>query len=81
LCILRLIGAGIGTKQIAERLHLSVKTIETYREHLKRKLALADGASLAEFARNWAQRPVQFRGDGSLASGETDGGCQMSAAD
>lgn len=56
LCVLGLIGAGVSTRQIAERLHLSVKTIETYREHLKRKLGLPDGASLGAYARSWAQR-------------------------
>lgn len=34
------IGEGLKTKQIATQLHLSVKTIETHRENIKRKLAL-----------------------------------------
>ncbi len=34
------IGEGLKTKQIADRLHISVKTVETHRENIKRKLAL-----------------------------------------
>src|ERR1700722_7728641 len=38
--VLRLIGEGHGTRQIADELHLSVKTVETYQSHLKEKLGL-----------------------------------------
>jgi DNA-binding NarL/FixJ family response regulator len=48
-----LIGAGLGTTQIAERLCLSVKTVETHREKLKRKLNLVSGAELARRAVQW----------------------------
>jgi DNA-binding NarL/FixJ family response regulator len=48
-----LIGQGIGTRQIAERLHLSVKTIETYRAHIKEKLDLADSSELLQYAIQW----------------------------
>jgi DNA-binding NarL/FixJ family response regulator len=51
--VFRLIGEGKGTRQIAERLKLSVKTIESYREHLKTKLALASGVELARAATCW----------------------------
>jgi DNA-binding NarL/FixJ family response regulator len=53
LTVLRLIGAGRGTRQIAEQLGLSVKTIETYRENLKRKLHLASAAELVQYAVSW----------------------------
>ena len=49
-----LIGQGYGTRQIAERLHLSVKTIETYRAHIKEKLNLADANELLQYAIQWA---------------------------
>ena len=49
-----LIGRGHGTRQIAERLHLSVKTVETYRAHIKRKLHLANAAELLRYAIRWA---------------------------
>ncbi|NIM49175.1 MAG: DNA-binding response regulator, partial [Gemmatimonadales bacterium] len=37
LQVFELIGRGRGTRQIAETLHLSVKTIESHREHIKEK--------------------------------------------
>ena len=51
--VFRLIGKGHGTRQISERLHLSVKTIETYRAHIKDKLNLADAAELLQYAIQW----------------------------
>jgi DNA-binding NarL/FixJ family response regulator len=47
------IGQGHSTRQIAERLHLSIKTIETYREHIKEKLNLADASELLQYAIQW----------------------------
>jgi DNA-binding NarL/FixJ family response regulator len=41
--VFRLIGPGVKTAAIAERLHVSVKTIETYRERIREKLDLSDG--------------------------------------
>lgn len=51
--VFHLIGQGYGTRQIAERLHLSIKTIETYREHIKEKLNLADANELLQYAIQW----------------------------
>ena len=51
--VFHLIGKGHGTRQISERLHLSVKTIETYRAHIKDKLKLADAAELLQYAIQW----------------------------
>jgi DNA-binding NarL/FixJ family response regulator len=48
-----LIGQGFGTRQIAEKLFLSVKTIETYRAHIKEKLGLADATELLQYAIQW----------------------------
>jgi len=45
-----LIGRGLGTGEIARRLHLSPKTIETYRAHIKQKLNLADATELLQHA-------------------------------
>lgn len=47
------IGHGLGTRQIAEKLRLSVHTIESYREKLKVKLALQSGQELAFVAVEW----------------------------
>jgi DNA-binding NarL/FixJ family response regulator len=51
--VFRLIGQGYGTRQIAEKLHLSVKTIESYRAHIKEKLNLSDAAELLQYAIQW----------------------------
>jgi DNA-binding NarL/FixJ family response regulator len=51
--VFRLIGQGVKTAEIAERLHLSVKTIETYRDRIRAKLDLSDGTALAHYATNW----------------------------
>ena len=51
--VLRLIGAGHGTRQIAEELHLSVKTVETYQAHLKEKLVLRNSRELVQYATRW----------------------------
>jgi DNA-binding NarL/FixJ family response regulator len=53
LQIFELIGKGMTTKQIAENLHLSVKTIETYRENIKVKLNLKNSAELVRHAVQW----------------------------
>jgi len=53
--VFRLIGEGRGTRQIAESLHLSIKTIETYRAHIKEKLSIRSAAELARAAVNWVE--------------------------
>jgi DNA-binding NarL/FixJ family response regulator len=52
--VFRLIGEGFGTREMAEKLHLSVKTIETYRAHIKDKLSLQDANELLRAAIRWA---------------------------
>ena len=51
--VFRLIGSGRGTRQIAEQLHLSVKTVETYRAHIKEKLNLHNASELVRAAVQW----------------------------
>ena len=51
--VFQLLGEGIPTREIAERLELSVKTVETYRENLKVKLNLSNGAALVQRAIQW----------------------------
>jgi DNA-binding NarL/FixJ family response regulator len=53
--VFRLIGQGSCTREIAQQLHLSVKTIESYREHIKQKLALESGAELVRHATLWVE--------------------------
>ena len=52
--VFRLIGEGHGTRQIADELHLSVKTIESYQAHIKEKLALRNARELLQHAIEWA---------------------------
>jgi DNA-binding NarL/FixJ family response regulator len=51
--VFRSIGEGRSTRQIADELHLSVKTVETYQAHLKEKLALRSGRELIQHAIQW----------------------------
>jgi DNA-binding NarL/FixJ family response regulator len=51
--VFEMIGKGMSTKQIAARLGLSPKTIETYREHIKQKLNLANATELTRNAVQW----------------------------
>jgi DNA-binding NarL/FixJ family response regulator len=51
--VFRLIGGGVKTADIASQLHLSVKTIETYRDRIRRKLDLNDGTELVHYATQW----------------------------
>ena len=51
--ILELMGHGLTTHQIADRLHLSPKTVESYRESLKRKLGLRNSVELTRQAVQW----------------------------
>ncbi|MGB9433629.1 MAG: response regulator transcription factor [Candidatus Acidiferrum sp.] len=51
--VFRLIGEGHGTRQIADELHLSVKTIESYQAHIKEKLGLRNARELVQHAIEW----------------------------
>ena len=53
LDVFRRIGRGNGTRQIAEELHLSVKTVESYRTHIKDKLGLGSAVELVRCAVEW----------------------------
>jgi DNA-binding NarL/FixJ family response regulator len=56
--VFQLIGRWKKTSEIAEELHLSVKTIEYYREQIKRKLNLKSAAELTKYATSWVQRGI-----------------------
>jgi DNA-binding NarL/FixJ family response regulator len=61
--VLRLIGNGVRTAEIAVRLHLSVKTVETYRDRIRRKLGLNDGTDLARYAAQWVLEEDRVGGE------------------
>lgn len=54
--VLRLIGMGNGSSDIAIKLQRSVKTVEAHRANLKQKLGLKNASELNRFAANWADR-------------------------
>lgn len=54
--VFRLIGAGLSTRQIAERMNLGVKTIGTYRDRIKQKLHIKSAAELTRRAVLWTER-------------------------
>jgi DNA-binding NarL/FixJ family response regulator len=53
--ILELTGQGRKTREIAGTMHISIKTVQAHREHIKQKLELSDGLSLTRFAVNWVE--------------------------
>ena len=52
--VFRLIGEGHSTRQIAEQLHISVKTVESYQAHIKEKLSLRSARELMQHAIQWS---------------------------
>jgi len=55
LLVFEMIGRGHGTRQIADELHLDMRTIETYRARIKEKLNLKDANDLLQHAIRWMQ--------------------------
>lgn len=53
--IFQLIGQGKGTRDIAEKLHLSVKTVDVHRANIKTKLKLQSASELIRFAVRWTE--------------------------
>jgi DNA-binding NarL/FixJ family response regulator len=55
LRVFEMIGQGHSTRQIADELHLDMRTIETYRARIKEKLNLRDANDLLQYAIRWTQ--------------------------
>lgn len=53
LQVLQMIGRGLSTREMAHRLSLSVKTVESHRQRIKLKLGLATSAQLVQYASSW----------------------------
>ena len=53
--VFQLIGQGQGTRQIAQRLHLSVKTVEVHRANIRKKLEVTNGTELVRYAVRWTE--------------------------
>jgi DNA-binding NarL/FixJ family response regulator len=58
--VFRLIGEGVSTREISERLDLSMKTVDAHRRHMREKLNLRSTSELIRYATRW----VADRGDG-----------------
>ncbi len=58
LQVFRLIGEGRSTRQIAGELHLSVRTVEAYREYIKEKLSLKNSTELVQHAFHWVHQEI-----------------------
>jgi DNA-binding NarL/FixJ family response regulator len=56
--VFQLIGQGTSTREIAQKLHISVKTVEVHRLHVKEKLNLKTAAELIRFAVRWTEAQV-----------------------
>ena len=54
--VFRLIGAGLSTREIAERMNLGVKTIGTYRDRVKQKMGIKTAAELIRRAVLWTEQ-------------------------
>ncbi|HMO27151.1 MAG TPA: response regulator transcription factor [Tepidisphaeraceae bacterium] len=61
--VFTLIGQGVSTRQIAERLFVSVKTVEAHRENIKQKLSLKTGTELNRYAMQYAIDQVKPTGE------------------
>ena len=55
--VFELIGRGLNTATIADRLEISIKTVETYRSNIRTKLDLKDATELIRYAATWIERP------------------------
>ena len=55
--VFELTGRGLSTQEIARRLHIAVKTVETYRARIKEKLKLKDASELLQLAITWSRNP------------------------
>lgn len=53
--VFELTGQGLGTREISERLYLSIKTVESYRARIKTKLNLSSATELMQHAVQWVE--------------------------
>ena len=60
--IVALIGNGTATREIADKLHISIKTVESHRAHIKEKLKLENATQLVQFCVRWVE---QYRTSGN----------------
>ena len=51
--VFKMIAEGYGSRQIADELKMSIKTVETHRGHIRKKLQLGSTFELVRYARDW----------------------------
>jgi len=56
--VFQLVGRGLSTREVAEQLCLSIKTVETHLDHIKSKLGLESGRELVRFSATWFMEPA-----------------------
>jgi DNA-binding NarL/FixJ family response regulator len=61
--VFRLVGMGLGTREIALQLHISVKTVEAHRAHIKEKLRIDSAPELVIRAAKWLSSEFELSGD------------------
>jgi DNA-binding NarL/FixJ family response regulator len=54
--VFEMTGRGLNTHDIASRLNVAVKTVETYRARIKEKLEISDASELLQFAITWSRK-------------------------
>jgi DNA-binding NarL/FixJ family response regulator len=67
--VFRLIGAGISTREISQRLGLSMKTVDAHRRHMREKLNLRTTSELIRYAMQWVADRGNKREVGGAANG------------
>jgi DNA-binding NarL/FixJ family response regulator len=70
LQILHMIGKGMSTRETAQSLNLSIKTVESHRQRIKQKLHLRTGTQLVQYAVNWCtgRESANYREQGLASS-------------
>ena len=61
--VVTLIGSGLATREIAARMRVSVKTVETHRAHIKTKLNLSSAVTLVQFCFRWIDENKKVEGN------------------
>jgi DNA-binding NarL/FixJ family response regulator len=56
-----LVGKGYSTSQLAEEMKISVKTVETHKAHMKKKLGIAKGSQLVRYCVTWFEQRNALR--------------------
>jgi DNA-binding NarL/FixJ family response regulator len=70
--VVTLTGSGASTREVAARLHISVKTVETHRAHIKTKLNLTSASHLVQFCVRWVDASPRLLHSSRAQAGESN---------